>query len=261
MYLRCSVHDAPTTWKDWLPLAEIWYNSSFHTAIGCSPFKALYGYEANLGAVPTMPENTPSDVKDIVANRELHLEALKQHLARAQNRMKQLADRTRHDFQFAIGDQVLLKLQPYTQSSVANRPYPKLAFKYYGPYTVLDKIGSVAYKLQLPPGSLIHNVFHISQLKPFTPNFTPVFDTLPVTTDLQASAAVPNSIVDRRLVKKGNTAISQIKVTWTGLSPDITTWEDYTVLRQRFPEAPAWGQAASQGGGGVAAQAQHTGED
>jgi transposase InsO family protein len=77
MYLRCSVQDAPTTWKDWLPLAEIWYNSSFHTAIGCSPFKALYGYEANLGAVPTIPENTPSDVKEIVANRELHLEALK----------------------------------------------------------------------------------------------------------------------------------------------------------------------------------------
>jgi hypothetical protein len=61
--------------------------------------------------------------------------------------MKQLADRTRNDFQFAVGDQVPLKLQPYTQSSVANRPYLKLAFKYYGPYTVLDKIGSVAYKL------------------------------------------------------------------------------------------------------------------
>jgi hypothetical protein len=175
--------------------------------------------------------------------------------------MKQLADRTRNDFQFAVGDQVLLKLQPYTQSSVANRPYPKLAFKYYGPYTVLDKIGSVAYKLQLPPSSLIHNVFHISQLKPSAPNFAPVFDTLPVTTDLQVSAAVPNSIVDRRLVRKGNAAISQIKVNWTGISPDITTWEDYTVLKQRFPKALAWGQADSQGGGGVAAQAQHTWED
>jgi transposase InsO family protein len=38
MYLRCVVHDSPTTWKTWLSLAELWYNSSLHTAIGCSPF-------------------------------------------------------------------------------------------------------------------------------------------------------------------------------------------------------------------------------
>ena len=48
MYLRCAVHNTPTLWKQWLPLAELWYNSSFHTSLGCSPFKALYGHEPNL---------------------------------------------------------------------------------------------------------------------------------------------------------------------------------------------------------------------
>jgi hypothetical protein len=45
MYLRCAISNSPKQWRTWLPLAEIWYNSSYHTALGCSPFKALYGYD------------------------------------------------------------------------------------------------------------------------------------------------------------------------------------------------------------------------
>jgi len=78
-----------------------------------------------------------------------------------------------------------------------------------------------------------------------------VFDTLPVTTDLEAAAAVPDRIIDRRLVKKGNTTIPQVKVLWTSLHQSTATWEDYHVLRQRFPDAQAWGQASSSAGGSV----------
>jgi len=165
--------------------------------------------------------------------------------------MKLLADKKRKDFTFSVGDQVLLKLQPYTQSTVASRPYPKLAFKYFGPYTVLERVGSVAYRLQLPADSLIHPVFHISQLKPFSTDYTPVYDSLPVITDLEAADTVPEAIVDRRLVKKGNTAIPQVKLTWVGLPASATTWEDYNVVKQRFPNAPAWGQAGTQAGESV----------
>jgi hypothetical protein len=194
---------------------------------------------------------TPPTVAELVENRQLHLQSLKQHLAAAQNRMKVMADRKRADLQFCVGDQVLLKLQPYIQSSVANRPFPKLAYKYYGPYTVTAKVGSAAYKLDLPADSKIHNVFHVSQLKPFLADYSPVYSELPVSTDIEVAAATPEVVLQRRLVKKGNSAVPQVLIKWTGLPEASATWEDYNVLHQRFPEAPAWGQAGSSAGGAV----------
>ena len=137
--------------------------------------------------------------------------------------MKLTADKKRTDYQFAVGDQVLLKLQPYTQSSVANRPYPKLAYKYFGPYTVIQKVGTVAYRLQLADDAQIHDVFHVSQLKPYTPDYTPIYDSLPVLSDLEAAKATPLEIMEHRVVKKGNTAVPQVKLRWTGLPPSSMT--------------------------------------
>jgi hypothetical protein len=251
MYLRCAIHDSPKQWKKWLPLAELWYNSSFHSSLGCSPFKALYAYEPNLALTPTVSTETSATVTEMIQHRELHLQALKDHLATAQNKMKVQADKKRTCLEFAVGEQVLLKLQPYVQSSVANRPYPKLAFKYYGPYEVLEKIGKVAYKLKLPEGSLIHPVFHISQLKAFTPAYTPVFSELPMVSDITASTTEPEAILGRRLVKKGNHAIPQIKVKWSNLPETAATWEDYNVLKHRFPSSLLWGQAETRDGGDV----------
>jgi hypothetical protein len=67
-----------------------------------------------VGATPQVPSSTSDTVADIIANRELHLQALKNNLARAQNWMKLLADKKRTDFKFSVGNSVLLKLQPYT---------------------------------------------------------------------------------------------------------------------------------------------------
>lgn len=190
----------------------------------------------------------------IIQDRELHLEALKARLQQAQNRMKVFADKNRTDQQFSVGDSVLLRLQPYTQSSVANRPFPKLSYKFFGPYQIIEKIGVVAYRLQLPDDSAIHPVFHVSQLKPFHLDYTPMYSTLPTVTDLEAIAVVPEQIMDRRLVKKGNHAVPQVLLTWTWLPASSATWEDYNVVKKRFPLAPAWGQVEPAAGGDVIAQ-------
>ena len=120
--------------------------------------------------------------------------------------MKADTDKNRSFREFAVVDSVFLKLQPYAQSSVANRPCLKLAMKFFGPFPILEKIGQAAYKLQLPDPSLIHLVFHVSQLKEHVPDHTPVYTSLPEPLSMDTDDLVPAEILDRRLVKKGNSA-------------------------------------------------------
>lgn len=244
MYLRCSIHDNPRNWKQWIALAEFWYNSAVHSSIGMSPFKALYGHEPNLGAMPSVTTDTEATVSNLLSDRAAQLEQLKANLATAQNRMKLKADRNRTEKEFQVGEKVLLKLQPYVQQSVVSRPYPKLAYKFFGPFEILERVGKVAYKLQLPDGSLVHPVFHISQLKEHRPDYTPVFSELPNLPTLDLKDTVPERILDRRMVKKGNAAITQVLIKWTQLPEDSATWEDWEVLKVRFPNVLTWGQVS-----------------
>jgi hypothetical protein len=237
MYLRCSIQENSKNWKQWISLAKFWYNSAVHSAIGMSPFKALYGHEPNLGAMPATEDDT--DLPAMLINRAAQLKILKKNLSAARNRMKLKADMNRTEKEFAVGDKVLLKLQPYVQHSVVTRPYPKLAYKYFGPYEILERNGKVAYKLQLPQGTLIHPVFHVSQLKEHRPDYTPVFAVLPVLPELDTMDTTPEKILNRRMVKKGNATIVQVLIKWTNLPEDAATWEDWAVLTTKFPEVLA----------------------
>ncbi|PKI61177.1 hypothetical protein CRG98_018408 [Punica granatum] len=104
-------------------------------------------------------------VKQQLLNRDEALALLRQNLAKAQLRMKEIADRKRRDVHFQEGDWVYVKLKPYRQRSVRLQRYHKIGRRYIGPFQVLKRVGEVAYKLALPKAARIHPVFHVSMLK------------------------------------------------------------------------------------------------
>lgn len=152
--MRCFIHATPTKWSTWLYLAEFWYNSSYHSTLGKTPFEVLYGYTpAHFGI--SSDDCQIADMKIWLQERQLMQQLLQQHLNRAQQQMKAQADKKRSFREFSVGDWVYLKLQPYIQTSVARRASHKLAFRYFGPFQGLDRVGAVAYRLQLPTSSAI----------------------------------------------------------------------------------------------------------
>jgi len=181
-----------------------------------------------------------------MSERQVMIAVVRQHLLRAQQRMKLQADKKRSERSFSVGDMVYLKLQPYVQSSLAPRAHQKLSFRYFGPYKTLEAIGTVAYKLELPPGSSIHPVFHVSLLKPAPPHKSQVSADIP---ESDFGLQVPELILTRRLHPRQNGAVAQVLVKWSNMDVDLATWEDAEALHQKFPLAPAWGHAGSQGEG------------
>jgi hypothetical protein len=101
-FRRCYVHACPSRRSDWLPSAEFWYNNSFHSAIGRSPFEALYGYAPRHFDITSC--DGPSADLNAFLQEKLVMTKLLQHLLRIKQRMKPMADKHCTECEFAIGD-------------------------------------------------------------------------------------------------------------------------------------------------------------
>jgi hypothetical protein len=159
-YLRCFVIDKQNKWLQWLHLAEWWYNSTYHTTTKMTPFQALYGYPPPSWKELSINQTKVASVKEILDESQKVVQILKENLVIARNRMKQQIDQHRTEREFEIGEWVFVRLQPYKQLSLKQQGNNKLALKYYEPYQINRKISPVAYGLDLPDNSRIHNFFH-----------------------------------------------------------------------------------------------------
>ena len=109
----------------------------------------------------------------------------------------------------------------------------------------------MAYKLALPATSQVHPVVHVSQLKRHVPPNTQVCPSIASLAVIADNSSEPLQILEHAWVQHGGATASRVRVSWEGLPPEFTTWEDAEDLCRRYPRAPAWEQAILQGRGNV----------
>lgn len=122
---------------------------------------------------------------------------------------------------------MFLKLHPYRQKSLKPHQVHKLLPKYFGPFKISDKIGKVAYQLELPNIVGVHNVFHLSQLKLCTHPSSATVIPLPDVLSDTGSNLTPEAILDRKMVKRGRLATTKVLVKWQNIPAEQATCEFY----------------------------------
>ncbi|CAA7041521.1 unnamed protein product [Microthlaspi erraticum] len=244
--LRTCVLDWGGKWKDYLPLAEFSYNNSFQASIGMSPYEALYGRPCRTPLCWTQVGERSLYGRDFVEETTERIRVLKLKMKEAQDRQKSYADKHRRELEFQAGDMVFVKLITFKGKDKAAAT-GKLKPRYMGPYKVLERIGAVAYKLELPPALVaFHPVFHVSLLRRRVTNGDNVVSEPPP--DLQENLTVegrPVRIVGRRVKSVGRKRIKMVQVVWDCEGEEETTWEPESRMEEKFskwfekqPKAP-----------------------
>ena len=222
-YLRAFVRNRPHRWADWLSLAEYWFNTNFHTSIKLTPFEALYGYPLSRLQDYIPGTSRVAAVDSLLTQRQQILATIKANLVAAQERMKFFADKHRTERSFQVGDWVFLRLQPYKQKSLASKGKWKLSPRFYGPFQVLQRVGEVAYRLNLPSDSKINPVFHVSCLKLKLGQQISPLPTLPPSDEIGQIISEPLVVLQTRTKTLRSRSITKVLTQWLGTALEDAT--------------------------------------
>ncbi|KAJ9566000.1 hypothetical protein OSB04_001966 [Centaurea solstitialis] len=208
--LRSCVIDFGGNWDTHLPLVEFAYNNSFHSSIGMAPFEALYGRKCR----------TPT----------CWLEAA------AQDRQKSYADKKRRPIDFQVGERVMLKVSPW-KGIIRFGKRGKLSPRFLGPFTILEKVGLQAYRLELPPEmDGIHPTFHVCYLRKCLAEEESVIPLSEIRVDTgNRCVEEPEAILESKTKKLRHKEVTMVKVQWKHHRGANVTWEAEEDMRRRYP--------------------------
>lgn len=157
------VMQQPHKWEDYLHLEEFSYNNGYHDSLGMSPFEVLYGRKCRVPTNYNSLDNRLTLGADMLTEMEDTVKKVRKNLKAAQDRQKIYVDKKRSHKEFHLGDRVYLKFKP-RKSTLQWKGCGKFEPWYCGPIQILEQIGLVAYKLELPGHIRVHNFFHVSLL-------------------------------------------------------------------------------------------------
>jgi transposase InsO family protein len=233
-YIRAFCHWAQGDWAFLCPMAQLAINGRDAASTGISPFFLDHGYhveplqlQEEVQEVPhAQAQSMRKKAENIVAKLKGTLDIVQAEMAAAQQRQESLANRHRDEaYEYKVGDKVWLDLRNIR----TDRPSKKLDAK-HAKFTVLERVGSHAYKLNTPPS--IHNVFHTMLLRPAA--------TDPFPSQRNDDYQPPAELIDgeeewqidritgERMVKVGRGYRKEYRVKWTGYSRE--TWTKAVLL-------------------------------
>ena len=242
-YLRIYSTYKQDNWAQLLPLAEFAYNNHTNATTKESPFYLNYGFHPSSPIILGITQ-----VKTAQETLELMQGTLKQaidNIKKAQQNQKEQADKTRRNTEFQEGDLVYLAAEHILTPEQRNRPTKKLQPRYLGPFRILEIINPVAYKLELPEGYKIHNVFHASLLKKHNISNEEQFpkrsktEPQPVQLYQQPEWEI-EEILDTRITRKGQQHQKEYLIKWKDYPLWDATWEPEKNLKHAQEILQEW---------------------
>ncbi|GJW06119.1 putative reverse transcriptase domain-containing protein [Tanacetum coccineum] len=234
--LRACVLDFGKSWDRHLSLVEFSYNNSYHTSIKAAPFEALYGRKCRSPVCWTEVRDSQLTGPAIIHETTEKIVQIKNRIQAARDRQNRYANIRRKPLEFQVGDRVMLKVSPW-KGVVRFGKRGKLTPRYVGPFKVIERVRTVAYKLELPQQlSRVHNTFHVSNLKKclFDESLVIPLEELHVDGKLHF-VEEPVEVVDREIKQLKRSRIPIIKVRWDSKRGPEFTWEREDQFKQKYP--------------------------
>ncbi|GJU83568.1 putative reverse transcriptase domain-containing protein [Tanacetum coccineum] len=223
-------------WDRHLPLVEFSYNNSYHTSIKAAPFEALYGRKCRSPVCWAEVGEAQLTGPEIIHETTEKIFKIRDRMQAARDRQKSYADKRRRPLEFEVGDKVMLKVAPW-KGVMRFGKRGKLNPRYIGPFQIIERIGPVAYRLELPQElSRVHNVFHICNLKKCLSDDTLVISLEEIQLDDKLNfVEEPVEIMDREVKQLKRSRIPIIKVRWNARRGPEYTWEREDQFKSKYP--------------------------
>jgi hypothetical protein len=237
MLIGCVIH-FDKSWDKCLSLAEFAYNNSYQASLKMAQFEALYGRRCRTPLDWSQAGERTLFGPNLVQEAEEKVSVIRENLRAAQMRQKSYHDKAKAPRESEVGNYVYLKVSQ-TKGVQHFGVKGKLAPRYIGPYEVIEKFGTVAYRIRLPDQlSAVHDVFHVSQLKKCEqiPEAQIIDETnAEIEPDLSL-AEYPMRVLDQKERQTSRQRVKMYKIQWSHHTEEEATCETEQFLNTKYPD-------------------------